>query len=81
MSGNLLNQTEAQKYRQSIDDPVVRGICLQGFSEILMSEEQFDGDFDMLFFTKMIHALVRDKDELIEQLLGRGTGDSFLGQD
>lgn len=81
MTGKLLNQTEAQEFRASIKDPVVRGLCLQGFSQLLTSDERFDGDFDVLFFTKMIYALVSDKEELIEQLSGRGTGDPFMGQD
>jgi hypothetical protein len=73
----LLNQDLAQQYRASIKDPIVRGLCTTAFTQLLVTDETFDGDFDVLFYTKMIHELIKDKTTLIKELEGGGTEHVF----
>lgn len=74
----LINQDLAQQFRASIADPIVRGLCTTAFSQLLLTEEEYDGDFDVLFYTKMIYELVKDKDTLLRELQGGGAEGVFV---
>jgi hypothetical protein len=75
----FINQDQAAVYRQSIEDPIVRGLCYEATTHLMMNEVEFDGDFDMLFHLKMIHMLVKNKESLMRYLGGDNSDEVFVG--
>ena len=59
----LINQDEAITYRQSIADPIIRGMVTHGHRLALLHGDTMtcDGDFDVLFFTKLLEIFFQDK--------------------
>lgn len=72
-----LNCDEACDFRQTIADPIVRYMCTKAYEKLLMTKEHFDGDFDILFYTKLVYDLVIEKETLIKELSGQYVGGVF----
>lgn len=52
-------------------------MCTKAYEKLLMTKEHFDGDFDILFYTKLVYDLVIEKETLIKELSGQYVGGVF----
>jgi len=78
---SLINQAAAADYREQIEDGAVRAMLTQAYALLLSTEHIAESDVDVLFFTRVLHDLVRDKETVRRELAGESFGDPFLGDD
>ncbi len=77
MNERYLNQDEALNYRNSIEDPVIKDFCMQAYGNLVFSNFNCDGQFDVLFYMKLVYELFKNKELVIKQLSGQDTNNVF----
>jgi hypothetical protein len=50
----LINQTEGREFQESLTDPQLKHLLTLAESEVFLMEEDPHGEFDMLFFSKVL---------------------------
>lgn len=75
--GHLVNQKEAMEFVLSIDDGVVGRLVGEAYTTVLHSGIELDGDFDMLFFSKVLAEFLKDREERIRNLQGEFAPNPF----
>jgi hypothetical protein len=77
--GKLINHDKAKAYLDSIDDPVVQALIQHAYSQIFVGKSmEFEGDFDLLFFFKILGRFLHDRDRLAQALTGEPAGHSWV---
>ncbi len=76
MNERYLNQDEALNYRNSIEDPVIR-ISVCSIRQFSIFNFNCDGQFDVLFYMKLVYELFKNKELVIKQLSGQDTNNVF----
>jgi hypothetical protein len=66
----FLNQDQAQEFINSCSDPIVRNFLWEAFATLTfrMAPHGPDGQFDVLFFTRIIATMLNDRDRLRQML-------------
>ena len=54
----LINQAEAKQYVAETSDPILRHLLMHGVTEVFLREEDPAGQFDMLFYCKLLSTLL-----------------------
>jgi len=57
----LNRQDEAAVFRQSIPDQELRDAVMRATTEVFLQQSELKGDFDMLFFCKVVARFWRDE--------------------
>ena len=73
--GKLINHQKAKAYLDSIGDPIVQALMEHAYSQIFVgTTPEFEGEFDLLFFFKILQAFLHDRDRLAKALTGELEG-------
>lgn len=77
--GKLINHQKAKAYLDSISDPIVQALMEHAYSQIFLgTDAEFEGEFDLLFFFKILEALLYDRQRLAKALTGELEGHPLL---
>ena len=68
--GKFINHEAASDYLNQIDDSIVRGLIRSSYDTILMSTASVDGEFDLLYFFRIMEEFLRNRERLAKALLG-----------
>ncbi len=73
----FLNQEEAKQFMNSCEDPIVRDFLWNAYATFLfkMAPNAPDGQFDVLFFTRVLAEMLNDRARLLRVLSGDLTKD------
>jgi hypothetical protein len=66
----MINHEAASAFVNSIEDPIVRDLVRHSYVIILMSEAFPQGDFDLLYFFRIMEEFLRDREKLAMWLKG-----------
>ena len=73
--GKLINHQKAKAYWDTIPDPVVQALIQQAYNQIFAGRPiEFEGEFDLLFFYKILESFLRDRERLAKALAGEMEG-------
>ncbi len=64
------NRHEASAYADQIADPVTKALVKYSYEQICLSTDHPEGDFDLLYFFKIIHAFVKDRERMAKAFQG-----------
>jgi hypothetical protein len=69
--GKLINHHRAKEFLDHLEDPIVRALIEDAYGEIFSDQiGDFEGEFDLLFFYKILAAFLRDREALARALRG-----------
>lgn len=73
----FLNQEEAKEFMNSCEDPIVREVLWTAYATLgfKMAPNGPDGQFDVLFFTRVLAEMLKDRARLLRVLSGDLTED------
>jgi hypothetical protein len=66
----MINHEAASAFLNSIEDPIVRDLVRYSYQIILMSDAFPQGDFDLLYFCRIMEEFLRDREKLAMWLRG-----------
>jgi hypothetical protein len=73
--GKLINHQKAKAYLDSIGDPIIQALMEHAYSQIFVgTPTDFEGEFDLLFFFKILEAFLHDRQRLAQALTGAMDG-------
>ena len=73
--GKLINHRQAKEYLDTIRDPIVRALIQHAYGQIFAGAPMpFEGEFDLLFFYKLLEAFLHDRERLADALTGQTEG-------
>lgn len=73
--GKLIRHEEAKAYWDTIADPIVQALIQHAYSQIFVGTPiEFEGEFDLLFFFKIMESFLRDRERLAMALTGQTEG-------
>ena len=68
--GKLINHEAASAFVNSIEDPIVNGLLRSVYQTICLSEAAPEGEFDLLYFARIMEDFLRDREWLAKALRG-----------
>ncbi len=68
--GKFINHEPASAFLSSIGDPVVQSLVRSAYQTLCMSEAVADGEFDLLYFFRVMEEFLRDREGLARALMG-----------
>jgi hypothetical protein len=69
--GKLINHQKAKEFLDQLDDPVVQALIQDAYSKIFTEGiTDFEGEFDLLFFYRILAAFLQDREALAKALRG-----------
>jgi hypothetical protein len=68
--GKFINHEPASAFLHSIDNPIVQTLVRSSYTTILMSDAVVDGEFDLLYFFRIMEEFLRDREKLAKALMG-----------
>jgi hypothetical protein len=68
--GKLINHEAASEFLNSIDDPIVKSLVRYSYQTICLSDAAPKGEFDLLYFSRIMEEFLRDREELTKALRG-----------
>lgn len=72
--GKLINHDKADEFFKKIEDPIVRGAIEWSYGKIFLDNiPSPEGDFDLLFFYRILEATLRDRKIFANFLLEQNT--------
>ena len=78
----FINKDEAIQFCKQIEDPIVRELVMDAYGTLIfkVAPVEVKGQFDLLFFFKVMEAFLRDRETLAEALRGESE-DEVNGSD
>jgi hypothetical protein len=77
--GQLINHEKAVAYLETIDDPIVRALIEHAYTQIFVgTPKDLEGEFDLLFFFKILESFLHDRESLARALAGQMDGHPFV---
>jgi hypothetical protein len=76
--GKLINHREAVAYLATIGDPIVQALIEHAYSQIFVGTKEFEGEFDLLFFFKIMEGFLHDRERLARALTGEMREHPFI---
>jgi hypothetical protein len=67
--GKLINHDAASRFLNSIAAPVVRSMVRYSYQTICMSNAVPVGEFDLLYFVRIMEEFLRDREALAKALM------------
>ena len=68
--GRLINHEPASAFLNSIEDPIVQSLVRSAYQTLCMSDAVVDGEFDLLYFSRIMEEFLRDREGLARALRG-----------
>jgi hypothetical protein len=69
--GKLINHQKAKEFLDHLDDPIIQALIQDAYAKIFSEGiENFDGEFDLLFFYQILAAFLHDREGLARALRG-----------
>jgi hypothetical protein len=68
--GKFINHEPASAFLNSIEDPIVQGLVRYAYQTLCLSDAVVEGDFDLLYFARIMEEYLRDRERLAKALLG-----------
>ncbi len=69
----LINHDKAKEFWDTISDPIVQALIQYAHCLIFTKVPyDFEGEFDLLYFYKILEAFLRDRERLAKALTGEG---------
>jgi hypothetical protein len=68
--GKLINHEAASTFLNSIDDPVVKSLLRYAYQTVCMSDAAPEGEFDLLYFFRIMEEFLRDREGVAKALKG-----------
>jgi len=68
--GRLINHEPASAFLNSIEDPIVQSLVRSAYQTLCMSDAVVDGEFDLLYFCRIMEEFLRDREGLARALRG-----------
>jgi hypothetical protein len=68
--GKFINHEEASRFLNSIQDPIVQSLVRSVYQTHLLSNAEVDGEFDLLYFFRIMEEFLRDREKLAKSLRG-----------
>ena len=73
--GKLINHEQANAYLENVADPIVQALIEHAYSQIFVgTPTEFEGEFDLLFFFKILEGFLHDRERLARALRGEMEG-------
>jgi hypothetical protein len=72
----FINQEAGRSFCDALEDPILRGLVTYAASEVFLMEDDPQGDFDMLYFSKLLSVLLP---KVKAQLPPKAEGDVIFG--
>jgi hypothetical protein len=70
--GRLINHEKAKAFLDHLDDPIIQALIEDAYAKIFTEHiGEFQGEFDLLFFYKVLAAFMRDREGLAKALQGQ----------
>ena len=68
----FINHAAAMKFKDEIQDPIVRNLVMRAYGTLIfeVAPVEVQGQFDLLFFFKVLEAFLRDREGRAQELLG-----------
>jgi hypothetical protein len=79
MMGKLVNHEKAKAYLDTISDPIVQTLIQHAHSLLCTGPStDFEGEFDLLFYYRLLESLLGDRERLAKLLLtGEAAGHTW----
>ena len=68
--GKFIKHDEASKFLNSIQDDIVRSLIISAYQTHLLSNTEVDGEFDLLYFFRILEEFLRDREKIAKSLKG-----------
>jgi len=68
--GKFINHEPASVFLNSIEDPIVQSLVRYAYQTVCMSDAVVEGEFDLLYFFRIMEEFLRDRETLAKSLLG-----------
>jgi hypothetical protein len=69
--GKLINHQKAKEFLDHLDDPIVQALIQEAYAKIFSEGiTNFEGEFDLLFFYRILAAFLQDREGLARALRG-----------
>ncbi len=68
--GAFINHKLASEFLNEIEDPIIQSLLRSSYQTLCMSDASVDGDFDLLYFFRIMEEFLRDRKKLARSLLG-----------
>jgi hypothetical protein len=68
--GKVINHERASVFLNSIEDPIVQSLVRSAYQTLCMSDAVVDGEFDLLYFFRIMEEFLRDREDLARALRG-----------
>lgn len=68
--GKHINHEAASAFLNRIDDPIVKSLVRYSYQTLCLSHAVPDGEFDLLYFFRIMEEFLRDSEELAKALKG-----------
>ena len=80
-TNRFINGVAAQEFLDSIEDSIIKDVISKAYEKIIFSNSFPVGEFDLLYFYKILADLFRDRDTILQALTGEYREDkSGLGE-
>jgi hypothetical protein len=76
--GKFINHEPASDFTNSIEDPIARSLVRYAYQTLCMSDAVVEGEFDLLYFARIMEEFLRDREALARSLRGE-FGDDKTG--
>jgi len=77
--GKFINHEAASAFLNSIDDPIVQSLVRFAYQTTLMTDAVVEGEFDLLYFLRIMEEFLRDRERLAKALMGDFTEEDKTG--
>jgi hypothetical protein len=68
--GKFINHEPASAFLNSLEDPIVQSMVRYAYQTILMSDAIVEGEFDLLYFFRVMEEFLHDREAVGKALLG-----------
>ena len=68
--GKVFNHEAAHIFLQTVRDPIVKTLINNAYQTMCISEAAPEGEFDLLYFYRILEGFMRDREDLARALMG-----------
>jgi hypothetical protein len=68
--GIFINHEAASEFLNNIQGPLVQSLVRASYRTILLTDAVVEGEFDLLYFFRIMEEFLRDREKLAKSLVG-----------
>jgi hypothetical protein len=68
--GKFINHEAASSFLDGIQDPIVQSLVRAAYQTHLLSEAEVEGEFDLLYFIRIMEEFLRNREKVSKTLMG-----------